>query len=355
MQTVESEPSRVVQAETETCMRCRSEKRTEEIEIDMNQYDALRCRYEGLLADYEKIMNENSALKIELRKLPVHLPHELREKNALLRKENEELRNQILHMKTDEESPRQRGTSVEDVNPQSRSQVAPAQNCKDEGANISKDLVDQPKPGRIGPKQLRRKSRGNPIEEIIHNAQIYLDPTIGGQAKENNLLASQIASTTNPNPKYAEADYSHQFNQINDEIETWVVKHVNSIAPGTLSQVYRKEQNKYAKLVSQVKVLDENAGKDLETQKAELFANPENRRNYIALMRHVIALFLQSQIFRLFVFGLDRKDLADSLNRLENELCTNGLLHLDNKINHRFRNIHYRESSSMGWCRGDEM
>src|SRR5208282_2417314 len=140
-------------------------------------------------------------------------------------------------------------------------------------------------------------------------------------------------------PKYAEADYFRQFNEINDEIEMWVVKRVNDIPPGTLSKVYKRDEARYASLVSGVKALDENAGRVLETKKAQLFSDPENRRKYIALMRHVITIFLQSQIFRLFMFGLDRKELADRLNRLENEICTNGLHHLNNQIDHRFRII----------------
>ena len=331
IQTVESEPSGVVVAETATCVHCRSKNGTEDNGVDMSKYNDLLGRYEELLEDYEKSMNEVSNLRIQLHKLPRRVPQELRERDALLQKENDELRSQISEMETDQESLRQRCISLEEVNQQLRSQVVQPQSYKVEGANIAKESVEQPRPVRVRTRQLRRKSRDNSIEELIHLTQIYLDPTIGGHAKENNLLAAQIAEMTNLNPKYAEADYFRQFNEINDEIEMWVVKRVNDISPGTLSKVYKRDETRYASLVSGVKALDDNAGRVLETQKAQLFSDPENRRKYIALMRHVIAIFLQSQIFRLFMFGLDRKELADRLNRLENEICTNGLHHLNNQ------------------------
>ena len=291
----------------------------------MSLYNELQCKYDDLLVEYEKSMKEASELKIRLLRLPTRLPQELPERNTLLQKEIDELRSQISYMETERESLRQRYASLEEANQRLRSQVeqTQAQPHKIEDANIAKERVEKPTPVRIGSGQLRRRNRGNPIEELINRTQIYLDPTIGGHAKENNLLATQIALMTNPNPKYSETYYCDQFDQINNESEKWVVAQVNLVHPGTLSKVYKKEHTRYASLVSKVKDLDENAGKALEIQKDELLSDPDNRRKYIALIRYAITVFLHSQIFRLFMFGLDRKE-ADGLNRVENEICTDG-------------------------------
>lgn len=291
----------------------------------MSVYNELLSKYDNLLVEYEKSMKEASELKIRLLKLPTRRPQELPERNALLQKEIDELRSQISHMETEGESLRQRCASLEEANQQLRNQVeqAQVQPHKIEDANIATERVEKPPPVRTGSGQLRRRGRQNPIEELINRTQIYLDPTIGGHAKENNLLATQMALMTNPKPKYTETYYRNQFDQLNNESEIWIVSQVNSTSPGALSKIYRKEETRYPSLVSKVKDLDEIAGKTLEMQKAELLSDPDNRRKYIALIRHVIAVFLHSQILRLFTFGLDPKE-ADGLSRVEKEICTNG-------------------------------
>jgi len=191
LQTVESEPLGLVLSETETCVHCRSEKRTEDIESYITQYNDLLCRYDDMWGDYEKSVCEVSALKIQLRKISPRPPQEvssLREKNALLRKENDELRSQISLKDSEQESLRQRCASLEEMNRQLRAQFAQTQNYQ-QSANIARGPIETPKPARTGTRQLRRKGRVNPIEEIIIHTQIYLDPTLGGYAKENNLIA----------------------------------------------------------------------------------------------------------------------------------------------------------------------
>lgn len=332
IQIAESEPPRL---ETKTCVHCRSKKQTENNEVDMSQYndlrnqnddlrdqnDDLRSRYDDLLGEFKKSMNEVAELRIQLHSLSPRVPQELREKNALLQKENDELRSRISQMEAEQESLRQRCTPPEEVNPQLRTHVAQVPHQIDESANIAR--LEKPNLARVGTGQLRRRSRGNPVEELIHRTQIYLDPTIGEQAKENNLLATQILHMTNLNPKYTESYYSDRFNEINNDIEKWVVGQVDNTPSGTLLKVYTKEKTRYTLLVSKVKALDENAGKVLEILKPQVLSDPENRRRYIALSRHVIAVFLYSQIFRLFMFGLDRRE-SDGLNRVEHEICTNG-------------------------------
>jgi len=122
-------------------------------------------------------------------------------------------------------------------------------------------------------------------------------------------------------PKYGENNYFSQFNDINNDIELWVVRQANINPLVTLS-----EETKYT-LVSAIKELDERAGNILEAQKMELLSDYKNRRKYIALVRHIVAVFLHSQIFGSFVFGLNRKE-ADDLNGLEGEICNHGLFRL---------------------------
>jgi hypothetical protein len=137
--------------------------------------------------------------------------------------------------------------------------------------------------------------------------------------RDNVLLRAQISDMTNAqDPLREENYYIREFAQLATTVETMAAKETHKMSKKPLSD------SDSLQLVSTLRTYGDSG-----IRAAEWFGNQDRkyfqeRRNRIALIRHIIAIVLFDAIFDRFAFGLER-EYSEYFKSIENELCGNGI------------------------------
>jgi len=135
---------------------------------------------------------------------------------------------------------------------------------------------------------------------------------------DNNHLRTHIASiSTAQEPLYEEQYYTLLWDQINIDIESWVAKETKMKVTEALSEATQQA------IISKLLGLGETVKSHAKGVKLELLTLGTGRGRRIALIRHVIALFLFYAILEKFTFGFDAHSSA-YLEYIEREIYTQG-------------------------------
>lgn len=135
---------------------------------------------------------------------------------------------------------------------------------------------------------------------------------------DNNHLRTHIASiSTAQEPLHEEQYYTLLWDQINIDIDSWVAKETKIKVTEPLSEAIQQA------LISKLLGLGETAKSHAKGVKSELLTLGASRGRRIALIRHVIALFLFYTILEKFTFGFD-PDASAYLKYIEKEIYTQG-------------------------------
>jgi hypothetical protein len=138
--------------------------------------------------------------------------------------------------------------------------------------------------------------------------------------KDNYLLRSQIAEMSSAQePLRDEQYYILEFTQIRSDIESWAAKETRTTTKPFLSETASLQ------LISHLKTYGEtgsNAAEWFQHKERKFF---QERRNQIALIRHLIAVVLFDQVFNRFAFGFDR-NYSTYFTDVEKLICKQGLV-----------------------------
>jgi hypothetical protein len=138
--------------------------------------------------------------------------------------------------------------------------------------------------------------------------------------KDNTLLRAQIADMSGAQePLREEKYYILEFSQIGMDIDSWAAKETRTMSKQPLSE------SDSLQLLSSLHTCGAHG-----TKAAEWFGGKdkrffEERRNRIALIRHVTAIVLFDRVFDRFALAL-KPEFSEYLKSIEKELCTTGFL-----------------------------
>ena len=136
--------------------------------------------------------------------------------------------------------------------------------------------------------------------------------------KDNALLRAQITDMTSAQePIREERYYILEFNQIGIDVESWAVKETRTMPTQSLSKA-----DSFT-IVSELVASGEHGKKA-----AKWFGNKDKRffqerRNRIAVIRHVVAVVLFDRVFDRFAFGFSREQ-SMYFDEIEKRICLNG-------------------------------
>lgn len=134
--------------------------------------------------------------------------------------------------------------------------------------------------------------------------------------KDNDDLRNQIASMSSAQqPVHDEDYYILQFDEVKNDVERWAVTQSRDNTPKTFSD------GNWKAVIDQVASLGKFGKSASQNMTAHLFAFYKDRRTRIALIRHVIGLFLFHEIFDKFALGMKSSDF---FKWIEIELFTQG-------------------------------
>jgi hypothetical protein len=157
--------------------------------------------------------------------------------------------------------------------------------------------------------------------EVARSATLAEPNSVEPATDNNTRLRTQIvAGTGNMNDILrAEDHYVNQMQQISSSIEDWVAKHVKSSKKMEKERGYHLpalEDNVVFQIVSKIKLLGDHGRKSaarLNETFSEYFKEGISR---IALIRHIIALYLFHEVLDRFAFGLEPSE-SNLLMKLE--------------------------------------
>lgn len=139
-------------------------------------------------------------------------------------------------------------------------------------------------------------------------------------AGDNELLRAQIAELSNAqDPIHEEEFYTREFDQIGMEISSWAAKETSNMSKEPLSPSSKDL------IISRIKLCgihgSVSATKSLDPSSSNWNSN---RRDRIALIRHILAIFLFDNVFDRFSFGLER-DTSEYFQIVETNLWNKGI------------------------------
>jgi len=136
--------------------------------------------------------------------------------------------------------------------------------------------------------------------------------------EDNNLLREQITTmTSTQEPIREEYWFILQFDHIGMEIESWVAKQTAATPAERIPKADREQ------LVRQISSWGEIGRNSAEFIQGQLKDPYRNRRKKIALIRHIIAIFLFDHVFDRFAFGMSAERSA-YFKALETHIYHNG-------------------------------
>jgi hypothetical protein len=134
--------------------------------------------------------------------------------------------------------------------------------------------------------------------------------------KDNDALRSQIASMSSAQqPVHDEDYYILQFDEVKNDVERWAVTQSRDNTPALFLDGNAKA------VIEQLASLGKNGNLSAQSLKTHLFAFYKDRRTRIALIRHVVGLFLFNEIFDKFAMGMKSSDF---FKWIEVDLFTQG-------------------------------
>jgi hypothetical protein len=140
---------------------------------------------------------------------------------------------------------------------------------------------------------------------------------------DNYLLRSQIVEMNSAQePLRDEQFYVLEFNQIRIDVESWAAKETR-----TMPKQYLPEQQSL-QLISLLKTYGETGSNAAEWFRHKDRRFFQERRNQIALIRHLIAVVLFDQVFDRFAFGFER-GYSKYFSDVEKLICKHGLVVYD--------------------------
>jgi hypothetical protein len=140
---------------------------------------------------------------------------------------------------------------------------------------------------------------------------------------DNYLLRSQIAEMSSAQePLRDEQFYILEFNQIRIDIESWAAKETRTMPKQSLSETQSLQ------LISLLKTYGETGNNAAEWFRHKDRRFFQERRNQIALIRHLIAVVLFDQVFDRFAFGFER-GYSKYFTDIEKLICKHGLVVYD--------------------------
>jgi hypothetical protein len=138
--------------------------------------------------------------------------------------------------------------------------------------------------------------------------------------KDNYLLRAQITEMSSAQePLRDEQFYILEFNQIRMDVESWAAKETRTMPKQFLPEPASSQ------LFSLLKTYGETGSNVAEWFRHKDRRFFQERRNQIALIRHLIAVVLFDQVFDRFAFGFDR-NYSKYFIDIEKLICKHGLV-----------------------------
>jgi hypothetical protein len=142
--------------------------------------------------------------------------------------------------------------------------------------------------------------------------------------KDNGQLRTYIVDMeSGKGPLHDEEYYIQGFEELRGAIESWIAKHSKANSGQALSEQAQVEVSGIlAKLGDQGAL----SSKFLNAERHDIRSLYGNRRSCIALIRHVVALFLFTEVFEPFAFGLPQS-FSDELKWMKRDIFSRGISH----------------------------
>lgn len=176
-------------------------------------------------------------------------------------------------------------------------------------------LTDQVR--RLETQNDEKDDRINILLTEIENARVE----VASLREDNELIRSQIYRADRAvGPIRGEEFYIQSFQELSGEFENWAVRNTRA---GKQQVLIKADETSLLALIKELSV-DGKATMQFLGSKNILREWYSGVRTRIVLVRHIVALFLYSQVFEPIVFGLP-PDAAKVLHAIENNIFSQGL------------------------------
>lgn len=152
--------------------------------------------------------------------------------------------------------------------------------------------------------------------------------------KDNGQLRTYIVDMEKGRgPLHDEEYYIQRFEELRGGIESWIAKHAKANSRQALSE---QAQVEVLGILAKLGPYGAISSRFLNAESHDIQSLYGNRRSCIALIRHVVALFLFTEVFEQFAFGLP-SSFSDELKWMKLDIFTRGIL---NELGTDIRTIH---------------